>query len=206
VTGAVGDHAALRCLLGHHSWRYAIMPNQDVVSPPAHVATQSASIQLSRSQPACPNRRHQRHPAPVQAERVAEMTTPPNDGPQVLAVGGGQILLRGAAVIDCWRAVSSTIRNAQRRDGLNPPARLITLERASQRKPNLRPLLDAWTSGTAHSATLSAERPRDRCHRGRSITWPQQPSSSSARRRARWSKGGRSLVVRRNGRGRPDGR
>jgi hypothetical protein len=22
----------LRCLLGHHSWRYAIMPNQDVVS------------------------------------------------------------------------------------------------------------------------------------------------------------------------------
>ena len=57
------------------------------------------------------------------------MTTPPNDGPQVLALGGGQILLRGAAVIDCWRAVSSTIRNAQRRDGLNPPARLIMLER-----------------------------------------------------------------------------
>jgi hypothetical protein len=81
---------------------------------------------------------------------VAEMTTPPNDGPQVLALGGGQILLRGAAVIDCWRAVASTIRNPQRRHGLNPHARLITRERASQRKPNLRPLLDAWTSGRAH--------------------------------------------------------
>jgi hypothetical protein len=56
----------------------------------------------------------------VHAERVAESTTPPNDGPQVLALGGGQILLRGAAVTDCWCAVSSTIRNAQRRDGLNP--------------------------------------------------------------------------------------
>jgi hypothetical protein len=47
----------------------------------------------------------------------------------IIALGGGQILLRGAVVIDCWRAVSSAIRNAQRRDGLNPPARLITLER-----------------------------------------------------------------------------
>jgi hypothetical protein len=54
---------------------------------------------------------------------------PPGEPIGVIALGNGQILLRGAVVIDCWRAVSSAIRNAQRRDGLNPPARLITLER-----------------------------------------------------------------------------
>jgi hypothetical protein len=80
---------------------------------------------------------HQPKPALVHAERVAEMTTPPSDGPHVLALGGGQILLRGAAVIDCWRAVSSTIRNAQRRDSLHSPARLITLERGLAKEAQL---------------------------------------------------------------------
>jgi hypothetical protein len=46
-------------------------------------------------------------------------------------------LPRGAAVIDCWRAVSSTVRNAQRRDGLNPPARLIMLERGLAKEAQL---------------------------------------------------------------------
>jgi hypothetical protein len=46
-------------------------------------------------------------------------------------------LLRGAVIIDSWRVVSSAIRNAKRRDGLNPPARLITLERLLAREAQL---------------------------------------------------------------------
>src|SRR5215217_2048697 len=84
----------------------------------------------ARNRPAQPSRRHPRRSALVRPLRLAAMIVqPPGEPIGVIALGNGQILLRGAVVIDCWRAVSSAVRNAQRRDGLNPPARLITLER-----------------------------------------------------------------------------
>ena len=45
-------------------------------------------------------------------------------------LGTGQILLRGMAVVDCYRAVSFAIRNSRMRDGLTAPRRLFELERA----------------------------------------------------------------------------
>ena len=51
------------------------------------------------------------------------------DGPEALGLGSGAVLLRGRAVVDTARAVSSALDVAVRRDGLTIPPRLLELRR-----------------------------------------------------------------------------
>ena len=52
------------------------------------------------------------------------------EGPHVLALGGGQVLLRGLAVVDAARLVEVAADLMRRRDGIAPPPRLQVLRRA----------------------------------------------------------------------------
>ena len=51
------------------------------------------------------------------------------EGPAVLPLGNGQVLIRGQAVIDVSRCVSMTIELSRRRDGMSAPSRLVVLEK-----------------------------------------------------------------------------
>jgi hypothetical protein len=48
-------------------------------------------------------------------------------GPDVLPLGGGQILIRRWAVVVVWRALATTVATAQRRDAVNPSPELQQL-------------------------------------------------------------------------------
>jgi hypothetical protein len=55
----------------------------------------------------------------------------------IITLGNGKILLGDRAVIDCYLSVSSAIRNAQSRDGLNAPRRLVELEQGLEQEARL---------------------------------------------------------------------
>ena len=50
-----------------------------------------------------------------------------DQGPAVLCLGSGQVLLRGPAVVDVWRLAAVGARVTEQRDGIARPARVSAL-------------------------------------------------------------------------------
>lgn len=70
------------------------------------------------------------------------MATP--GGPALVRLGGGQLLVRGSAVLDLVRLAELGARVARQRDGIEPPARI-------------RALLEALTAEAAELPLMSAD-------------------------------------------------
>jgi hypothetical protein len=62
------------------------------------------------------------------------------DGPAMLGLGGGQVLIRGAAVVEVSRALDWAIRIQERRDGVHASQPLRALQQLSRRPPSRYPL------------------------------------------------------------------
>jgi hypothetical protein len=58
----------------------------------------------------------------------------PADGPDVLALAPGVVVLRGRVLVDVARAVTAALAAAERLDGLVAPPRLVELRRTLDRE------------------------------------------------------------------------